>query len=117
MPDQQRPTGITILAALASISVMFGFIAMLGGMGDASSALRITGAILTIVGAVTVYGLWNLRPWAWPLALVLWLLSTIEALLLLTNGTFNTNLIVGPLVILYLMRADIRTAFGRGSTA
>ena len=113
MPDQERPTGITILAALASISVAFGFIAMLGG---APGTLPI-GAILTIVGAVTVYGLWNLRPWAWPLALVLWVLSTLDALLLLVNGTFNTNLIVGPLVIFYLMRADIRTAFGRGPTA
>ena len=116
MPDQQRPTGITILAALASISVAFGFIAMLGGLGGAPGALPI-GAILTIVGAVTVYGLWNLRPWAWPLALVLWVLSTLDALLLLANGTINTNLIVGPLVVLYLMRADIRAAFGRGPTA
>ena len=116
MPDQQRPTGITILAALASISVVFGVIAMLGGLGGASGALLI-GAILTILGAVTVYGLWNLRPWGWPLALVLWVLSTLDALLLLANGTINTNLIVGPLVVLYLMRADIRAAFGRGPTA
>jgi hypothetical protein len=110
--EQQRPTGITILAALASFSVAIGFIALLGGLGGGLDAQPI-GAILTIVGAVTVYGLWNLRPWAWPLAMVLWALSTLEALLLLANGTVNTNLIVGPLVILYLMRADIRTAFGR----
>ena len=115
MAVQQRPTGITVLAVLASISVVFGFIAMFGGLGSGPGAL--IGALLTIVGAVTVYGLWNLRGWAWPLALVLWLISTLDALLLLTNGTLNTNLIVGPLVILYLMRGDIRAAFGRGPTA
>ena len=115
MSERQRPTGVTILAAVASISVVFGLIALVGGLGGAPGALPV-GAILTIVGAVTVYGLWNLRRWAWPLALVLWVLSTVDALLLLSNGTFNTNLIVGPLVILYLMRVDIRTAFGRGPT-
>ena len=111
--SQQRPTGITILAVLASISVVFGLIALLGGIGGAPGALPV-GMILTFVGAVTVYGLWNLRPWAWPLALILWSLSTLDALLLLANGTFNTNLIVGPLVVIYLLRADIRAAFGRG---
>jgi hypothetical protein len=116
MLERHRPTGITILAALAMVSVGFGFIALLGGIGGAPGALPIA-AILTIVGAATVYGLWNLRPWAWPLALVLWGLSTLDALLLLSNGTFNTNLIVVPLVILYLMRADIRAAFGRGPAA
>jgi hypothetical protein len=116
MPERQRPTGITILAVLAMLSVGFGFIALFGGLGGAPGALPI-GVILTIVGVPTVYGLWNLRPWAWPLALVLWGLSTLDALLLLSNGTLNTNLIVGPLVILYLMRADIRTAFGRGPGA
>ncbi len=116
MSEQQRPTGVTVLAGLASISVVFGLIALIGGFGSVPGALPI-GAILTIVGAVTVYGLWNLRPWAWPLALVLWVVSTLDALLLLSNGTFNTNLIVGPVVILYLMRADIRAAFGRGPSA
>ena len=114
MADQQRPTGITILALLAAISAGFGLIAMLV-FGGASGALLI-GGILTILGAATAYGLWNLRPWAWPLAVVLWVLSTIEALLLLANGTFNTNLIVGPLVLVYLMRPTIRTAFRRGPT-
>ena len=114
MPDQQRPTGITILAILAAISVVFGLIAMF--VVDGGSAALLIGSILTILGAVTAYGLWNLRPWAWPLAVVLWVLSTLDALLLLANGTFNTNLIVGPLVLVYLMRANVRTAFGRGPT-
>lgn len=113
MPDRRRPTGVTFLAVLAATSVGLGALALLGGIGGADVPLLIAAGI-TIAGAVTVYGLWNLRPWAWPLALVLWSLSTLDALLLLANGTLNTNLILGPLVVAYLIRADIRAAFGRG---
>jgi hypothetical protein len=109
-PPRQRPFGISLLAILAAISFIVGLWALFGGFGVADGGTIIAFAI-TVVGGLAAYGLWNLRPWAWPLALVTYVLATIDAVLLLTAGTINTNLVVGPLVIMYLFRSDIRELF------
>ena len=111
-PRRGRPFGVTVLAVLASISVAFGVLALTGGFGwDVSGGGWLITFAITAVGALAAYGLWNLRPWAWPLALLTWGLATIDAVFLLMNGTINTNLVVGPIVVVYLMRADIRALF------
>ena len=110
---QPRPTGVTVLAALATISATLSLLAMLGVFGPVAGAIPI-GWILTFLSIAAAYGLWNLRPWAWWLSLIVWIIGTLDAIVLLTNGTFNTNLIVGPIVVLYLLRSDIQAAFGRG---
>lgn len=102
-PRRQRPFGVTLLAVLAGISMVLGILGLIGGI--------LIAILLTLISTATAYGLWNLRPWGWPLALVMWILGTIDALALLSRGTFNTNLVVGPLAILYLLRADIRALF------
>ena len=106
-PVPQRPFGVSALAVLAAIGAVLGVLFILGGGGLIAMAL-------TFLGALTAYGLWNLRPWGWPLGLLTWILGTIEAVLLLTVSTFNTNLVVGPLAVWYLLRPDIRALFRRG---
>ena len=106
-----RPTGITILALLALLTVVLvpigtasPLVAMFGGPG-------IVGVV--VLSLALAYGLWELRSWAWPVAILFWAIGFIDAVLLLTAGTINSNLVVAPLVLAYLNRSDIRRRFGR----
>jgi hypothetical protein len=111
MSGKHRPFGISILAVLAAISFVFGLLALFGGTDEQGGAFVVFA--ITAVAALDAYGLWNLRPWAWPLALAAWALGTIDAVILLSAGTINSNLVVGPIAIAYLLRADIRALFQR----
>lgn len=110
MTPLARPFGVSVLATLATIGTVLGVLIL----PATAEAFPITLA-LTVFQGVTAYGLWGMRPWAWPLALVVWILGTLDAVRLLTEGTLNTNLVVGPLVVLYLLQSDIRRRFGRGA--
>jgi hypothetical protein len=106
-----RPTGIAILALVALVTVA------LVPIGTPSPLVATLGAFgmvgVVVLSLVLAYGLWELRPWAWPLAVLFWAIGFIDAVSLLTAGTVNTNLVVAPLVVAYLNRPDIRRLFGR----
>ena len=108
LPRKQRPFGVSVIATLATLSVVLSLLVLLN---PAVTGDVLIGWLITIVSAVAAYGLWNMRPWAWMLALVIWALGTIDALFQLTHGTINTNLIVGPLIVLYLLQPSIRAVF------
>ncbi|HET9682191.1 MAG TPA: hypothetical protein VFP19_09145 [Candidatus Limnocylindrales bacterium] len=110
MTPRERPFGVSVLAVLAAIGTVLGLLVVLASSGLEPAATLIALA-LTVFQGVTAYGLWTLRRWAWPLALVVWVLGTLDAVRLLTEGTFNTNLVVGPIVVLYLLQPQIRRAF------
>ena len=113
MPRRQRPFGVSLLAVVSAIGCLAGVVALwavLGGAAAVDGAILIA-LVVTVAGGFAAYGLWNLRPWAWPLAIATWAVGTLEALWLLTNGVINSNLVVGPLVLLYLRRPDIRSLF------
>ena len=112
MMSQPRPLGISVLAALAAIGTAFGVLAVTAGVRENPDAVVI-GVLLTVLNGLTAYGLWGLRSWAWPLALIVWALGTLDAVRLLTEGSLNTNLIVGPLVLVYLLQPGIRRWFTR----
>ena len=109
MPGRQRPFGVSLLATLATLSVVLSLFVALGA--GASGAAALVAWMITGVSALAAYGLWTVRPWAWLLALVVWGLGTIDAVLLLSAGTINTNLAIGPLVVLYLLQPSIRAVF------
>ena len=111
LPNRQRPFGVTLLAALIGFSAALGAFVLVAAGGLQGAAL--IAWLIVAVNAVCAYGLWNLRSWAWPLTLVVSALGTLDAILLLTAGTLNTNLIVGPLSILYLLRSDVSALFRR----
>jgi hypothetical protein len=99
-----RPFGVSFLAFLAVLSLVVAILAApLGGWIALAVALG-SGAL--------AYGLWELKGWAWTLAIAFWALGFAEALWLLTQDTVNTNLILGPVVVAYLRRSDIRPLFG-----
>ena len=134
-----RPTGITILAVLAAIG---GVLSILGGLtltfiggvvgalgaGVGSGSGAVLGGLvffygifvlaLGVVSIVVAYGLWNLRPWAYQVALILAIAEVALAVLgwLLFGqgivGAIITAAIYGA-VIYYLRTPDIRSRFGQ----
>lgn len=112
MTPPQRPFGVSVLATLATIGTALGLLVLVASTSAGAEAFPIALA-LTLLQGLTAYGLWAMRPWAWPLALVVWVLGTLDAVRLLTAGTLNTNLVVGPLVVVYLLQPAIRRRFGR----
>ncbi|HET7027549.1 MAG TPA: hypothetical protein VFI28_07645 [Candidatus Limnocylindrales bacterium] len=106
-----RPTGITLLALLALLTVVLVPIATPSPLVATLGAFGILGVV--VLSLALACGLWELRSWAWPLAILFWAIGFIDALLLLTAGTINTNLVVAPLVVAYLNRSAIRRLFGR----
>jgi hypothetical protein len=106
-----RPQGITLLALLAAAAILLVPIAtpspLVATLGDVGLVAVVA------ISLVLAYGLWEMRPWAWPLAVLFWVFGFLDALLLLTAGTANTNLIVSPIVLAYLNQASIRRLFGR----
>jgi len=112
MTATPRPLGVSVLATLATIGTVLGLLVVAAAANASAGAFPIALA-LTLFQGLTAYGLWTMRPWAWPLALIVWGLGTLEAVRLLAAGTLNTNLVVGPVVLIYLLQPGIRRLFGR----
>ena len=121
-----RPTGITILAILAGIGGVFG---LLGGFVIMGAGALVFGGVGAIFGLAVLalaglslafaYGAWTLKPWAWPLGVVLAGASIIVAVLEIILGgsgyLFNgviTAILYG-VVLYYLNQPGIKTLFGR----
>jgi hypothetical protein len=137
--QQQRPTGITILAVLAFIGGILGICgslsgivggSFLGGLAasvGASNASALGGLIavysivalaFAVADLVFGFGAWTLKPWAWMLGMVLFGLNIVFQLVALLAGwtTFGAALIpvvIGGIIIYYLLTPDVKKAFGR----
>lgn len=112
----QRPVGVTVIAILL---VLNGLAAIIAGISILSAGGG-TGAFLVtlIFGLALLYvafGLWTLQAWAWLATLALEGIDGLLALLTLLGapGTFEAwiSLIVAAVVIYYLARPEIRSAF------
>ncbi len=137
---QQRPTGITLLAliyiALAILSLLwslfvFGFGGVTATFGTLFGAQNLAasgvnnvvsgtlGIVTAVVELVVAFGLWKLRPWAWLLAIVAVGLNVISGVLGMFNGGLWTlccglfGLIIPAGILIYLLRPEVRKAFGR----
>lgn len=117
-PGPMRPFGVSVLAVLAGIGFVVGLLVIVTAMGGAAVvhggplALVVVPMVITVAGA-SAYGLWGLRWWAWPLAILTWISAGAQALVGLGNGSLNTDLVVAPIAIAYLLQPGVRTAFGR----
>ncbi len=130
---QARPTGVTILAALAVVGGILGILGsifiVLGG-AVVSTVSGPLGAFLLLFGIATLalavvelflgYGAWTLKPWAWQLGYVLMALNVIVALLTLLSGgnlfSFLVNLVIAAVIAYYLDTAEVRRAFAAPET-
>jgi hypothetical protein len=105
-----RPFGVTLLAIIGGVGGVVGIalsvIALSAGFG-----LALISLVLASIDLAFGVGAWRLRPWAWPLGVVIWSLSLLDALLQFSAGQLNTNLVVAPLCLYYLSRGEVRAAF------
>ena len=139
MAQQQRPTGITILAVLAFIGGIFGICgglsgivggAFLGGLAASAGASNATalGGMIAIYSIIAMgfavadlvfgFGAWTLKPWAWMLGMVLFGLNIVFQLVALIAGwaTFGGIIIsvaIAGVIIYYLLTPQVKQAFGR----
>ena len=131
MTTSTRPTGITILAALAAIGgvldllgglLLFGLggVVAVGASAGVGALVVVVGLALMVVGVLYLalsWGFWTLKPWAWILGAALAIISIVLSVLSFLSGGGITSLIISiiiPAVILYyLMRPEIQALFGR----
>jgi hypothetical protein len=125
MMTTQRPTGITILAILAALGGIFavlggltalgiGVIGGFAGSGFIAGMGTLGGLLLLAIGIVQLYvawGTWNLQPWAWTWLVVVAAINLVIALTDWRNSLFS--LIVNAVIVYYLFRSEVKTAFGR----
>ena len=112
----ERPTGISILAALQVIGGVF---AVLGGLlvlaagayfGEGFWAvISIVVFLLGFFSIVVGWGLWNLRKWAYQVAMILAVIGIITALLSLPGSILT--LVIDGIIIYYLTRPEIKEVF------
>jgi uncharacterized membrane protein YfcA len=129
----ERPTGVTILAALQVLAglvfVIFGVMVLivagllgLGGVRPQAPMLplflgpivAVVGGIMVIIGIVSfavAYGYMNGREWAWTLGLVVAVLGLIMGVLSLPNGVIG--ILIDALIIYYLTRPHVKRFFGK----
>lgn len=136
----ERPSGVTLLAivyillgllslfwsllvfGVGAVTGLTGAIVGADNMASFGSA-NFWGGILGVAGAtldfIIAFGLLNLRRWAWALALLGLAITVITGVLGLSGGGFFAvccgilGLLVPAGILYYLLRPDVRRAFGR----
>ncbi len=108
--QQQRPTGVTLLAVLMIIEGVLWLTAtfLLGLFVFFAAAILVCFAVFAIIALfyfIVAWGLWTLQPWARTMAILLAILS-------LFNVPIGT--IIGIIVLIYLFQPEIKAAFGEG---
>lgn len=141
---QKRPTGISVLfwvylilgilsllwsgmvLGVGGLSALFGNIFGLGSVaefGNTSAWSGYVGILTAVVQIIVAFGLSSMKKWAWILAVIGVALTVIQGIVgILGGGLFvficgSLGLIVPAIILFYLLRADIRAAFGVGSSS
>ena len=139
---KKRPTGISILfwvyLILGILSFLWsgmvlgigGLSAFVGGIfgldtvldfGSTSAWSGYVGIVTAMVQIIVAFGLASMKKWAWILAIIAVGLTILQGIMgIFAGGTFvfmcgSLGLILPAIILFYLLRADIRTAFGVGS--
>ncbi len=120
--ERPRPTALSVIAVITGIAggsilcfgVSVAVSAMAGilignvlypGLNAVFGMLALVAVAAGAGGLVFAWGAWNLRPWAWKAGLV------VALLLVLALGPLG--IVLGGLMAFFLLRPDIRQAFGR----
>lgn len=134
-PDHlKRPTGVTVLAILvwicaalivlgaAALIAASRFLALasipdlpLSTFGALGAVAAFVLLLVAVVYAVTGWGLWTERRWAWYVAAVFTALSAVSGLVSVIQGELVTSLVsvaIAALIGWYLLRPDVQSWFG-----
>jgi hypothetical protein len=136
---KKRPTGISVLfwvfLILGILSLLWsGMVLGIGGLsslfggtfgmenvatfGATSAWSGYLGIITAVVQIIVAFGLASMKKWAWVLAILGLVLTVIQGIAgMFSGGVFawicgSLGLIVPAIILFYLLRADIRIAFG-----
>lgn len=124
-PASTRPTGITILSILAGISGIFGLLGGFVVMGLGAAVFGGAGAILGLailayagLSLALAWAFWTLKPWGWPLGVVVAAAGIILAIVQLVGANQNivsTIISIGidGAILYYLNQPSIKSLFGR----
>ena len=140
---KKRPTGISVLfwvyLILGILSLLWsgvvlgigGLSAFFGGLfgmenvtsfGSTSAWSGYIGILAAVVQIIVAFGMASLKKWAWFLAIIGVVLTVIQGILgVFGGGIFaficgSLGLIVPAIILFYLLRLDIRAAFGVGAS-
>lgn len=91
------PLGIKIICVLGGIGGVLGLFGSLAMFGI-SPILGLFALVLSIVQIVVVFGLWELRSWAWTLAMISYAIGLVFDLI----GVNIIGLLIGIVLIAYL---------------
>jgi len=138
---KKRPTGISVLfwvyLILGVLSLLWsgmvlgvgGLSALFGGVFGMDNVSNFAvssawsgylGILTALVQVIVAFGLAAMKKWAWVLAIVGLALTFIQGIVgMFSGGIFalmcgSLGLIVPAIILFYLLRADIRMAFGIG---
>ncbi|MDQ1280108.1 MAG: hypothetical protein QG670_1370 [Thermoproteota archaeon] len=133
----QRPTGITIIAALnvlgGLIFLGLGTLVLLAAVilgtgfraadfpifaGISGAVLGIIGGVLVIIGLINfviAYGYWIGSGWAWTVGMVFAVLEILLGLLALPQGV--VSIILNGLIVYYLTRQHVKAFFLKNSSS
>ena len=141
---KKRPTGISMLfwvyLILGILSLLWsGLVLGIGGLstffgslfgmesvsdfGSTSAWSGYVGIISAVVQIIVAFGLASMKKWAWILAIIAAGLTILEGVIgIFGGGIFafmcgSLGLIVPIVILFYLLKADIRAAFGVGNPA
>ncbi len=132
MFTEGRPTGVTVVASLAAIAGILPFVFGIIGLIGATATLLSPGPTPALPAAVSsvlffaigvacfavAAGLFSMRPWAWLAAIAVGVLAIANSVLnaLSANVGWAHAIVVSILpiiLVVYLMRPDVRRVFGR----
>ncbi len=140
---KKRPTGISVLfwvyLILGILSLLWsgmvlgvgGLSALVGGIFGMDTVLSFAttsawsgylGIITALVQIIVAFGLASMKKWAWILAIIGLGLTFIQGIVgIFSGGIFvlmcgSLGLIVPAIILFYLLKADIRAAFGVTNT-
>jgi uncharacterized membrane protein (DUF2068 family) len=120
-----RPTGITILSILAGLGGITGLLsgfavlalgsAIFGGMGAILGLAVLAYAGLSLANA---WAFWTMKPWGWPLGVVLAAAGIILAVVQFLGANANIvstiiSIAVSGVILYYLNQPSIKSLFGR----
>ena len=139
---EKRPTGITVLfwvylilgifsllwsgmvLGIGGLSALFGSLfgaENMASFGSTSAWAGYIGILTAVVQIIVVFGLSSMKKWAWVLAIIGVGLTFVQgAMGMFSGGVFvflcgSLGLIIPIIILVYLLKADTRAAFGVGT--